>query len=475
MFPPAAPLLVPLLAFALAPPQDAPRTGFGLPELAEAQVLADALMDRGLADHGAYALLRDLCVRAPHRLAGSDGYEEATHWAVAAMTAAGLENVRREAVTVPHWVRGEVERVTLHGGPDGDRALAACALGGSVGTPEGGITAPVVEVQGVDDLQRRAAAGEDFRGKIVFFNEPMDPTVRATFEAYGKAVRQRSIGAIEAARLGGVAALVRSMSTKWDDQPHTGAMRDYEDGVPAVPGLALGILSAEALSAALRDGVVATVTIEASCARLPPARSWNVIGEIPGRELPGEILVVGGHLDCWDKGQGAHDDGGGCCASLEAARLLLACGVQPRRTIRVVMFANEENGLAGGVGYAAAHGAEERHLLAIEMDGGAFAPRGIALDIPEAARERLRPYGAPLAAIGAERVLGGGGGADIGPLAGHGCVMGALRVEDARYFDLHHSDNDTLDAVSPREIEMGAIVMAYWLALLAGADEGVLG
>ncbi|RMH01880.1 MAG: M20/M25/M40 family metallo-hydrolase, partial [Planctomycetota bacterium] len=427
----------------------------------------------GLADRHAFVLLRDLVETAPHRLAGSPGYAAAADWAERTMRGIGLANVRRQTVLAEHWVRGEVERVEMNGGPLGPRPLAACALGRSVGTPPGGITAPVVEVDGIEDLQRRAAAGEDFAGRIVFFNQPMDPTVRATFQAYGKAVAQRSRGAIEAARLGAVAALVRSMSTAWDDVPHTGAMR-YEEGVEKIPAFALGVLSAETLSAGLRAGTVESVTVESRCQTLPDARTWNVMGEIPGSEHPEEILVVGGHLDCWDKGQGAHDDGGGCCAALEAARLLLAAGVVPKRTIRVVLFANEENGLAGGRGYAAEFGSKEKHLLAIESDGGSFAPRGIALDLPPAALERLRPLGEPLAAVGAERVLPGGGGADIGPLAAHGCRMGSLRVEDSRYFDLHHSDNDTLEAVHPRELELGAVVMAYWLAILADAGPDAL-
>ncbi|MBC8327788.1 MAG: M20/M25/M40 family metallo-hydrolase [Planctomycetes bacterium] len=486
---PATLFLIPLAACAqvgspAGPEADGPPTAsaapvltaaeLGLPEIADAQALADALLDAGLRDHHAYAMLSKLCETAPHRLAGSQGYNAAILWGERAMRDAGLANVRREGVMAKHWVRGAPEVVTMNSGLLGAQPLAAAALGGSVGTPPGGITAQVVEVQGIGDLLARAAKGESFAGKIVFFNEAMDPTARSTFQAYGKAVQQRSRGAIEASKLGGVAALVRSMSTKWDDQPHTGAMRSLND-VEQIPALALGILSAEALSAGLRADTVESVTIEAHCQTLPDKRSWNVIGEIVGSQFPDEVLVVGGHLDSWDKGQGAHDDGGGCAASIEAARLLVECGVKPKRTIRVVLFANEENGLAGGRGYAEAHGAKDKHLLAIESDGGSFAPRGIALSLSQAAVDRLRPLGMPLAAVGAERVLLGGGGADIGPLQAHGCKMGSLRVEDSRYFDVHHSDNDTLDQVSPRELELGAVVMAYWLALLANADPAALG
>ncbi len=478
-------LLLPLVACAQAPAgpapdsvapaaASAPAADLGLPSVAEAAARVDALLDEGLRDHRAFALLRDLCERAPHRLAGSAGYAEAAAWAEESLRAAGLQNVRRQALLAEHWVRGSVERVTLNTGLLGAQELAACSLGRSVGTPPGGITAPVVEVAGVDDLLARAESGESFSGKVIFFNGPMEPTVRATFQAYGSAVGQRSRGAAEASRVGGVAALVRSMSTALDDAPHTGALR-YDDDVPRVPALALGVLSAETLSAALRAGTVESVTLESDCRMLPPARTWNVMGEIPGSTRPEEVLVVGGHLDGWDKGQGAHDDGGGCAASIEAARLLLATGFRPERTIRVVLFANEENGLAGGRLYAAVHGPEERHLLALESDSGSFAPRGIALSLPDGVLERLRPLGAPLAAVGAERVLPGGGGADIGPLRGHGCRLGSLRVEDSRYFDLHHSDNDTLDQVNPRELELGAVVLAHWLAVLSGADEAVFG
>jgi len=257
------------------------------------------------------------------------------------------------------------------------------------------------------------------------------------------------------------------VSTGDDDVPHTGTMH-YEDGVPHIPALALGVHSAEALDAELAAGKVERIRLRCSCRTLPDVEQWNVVGEIPGLDHPEEILVVGGHLDAWETGDGAQDDGAGCCQALEAARLLLVCGVRPSRTIRVVLYANEENGSRGGREYARLH-AQERHVLAMESDSGGFAPRGIALGFPQDVLSRLRPYGEPLAAVGAERVLGGGGGSDVAPLKGLGAILGSLRVDDARYFDLHHSANDTLAAVNSRELELGAITMAYWLALLGNS------
>ncbi|HEX9793429.1 MAG TPA: M20/M25/M40 family metallo-hydrolase, partial [Planctomycetota bacterium] len=350
---------------------------------------------------------------------------------------------------------------------DGSRLeLAVCALGGSVATPAAGLTAPVVELAGMDALR---AAGESVRGKIVFLSEPMAPTRRATFEAYGGAVGQRSRGAIEAARLGAVGVVIRSMSTAQDDAPHTGAMR-YEDGVERIPAGALGVTSALRLARALRRGEVRSLTLAMHCRTLPEVEQWTVVGELPGTDLADQVVVVGGHLDAWDKGVGAHDDGSGCAQSIEAARLLKKVGHRPRRTLRVVLFANEENGLRGGRAYAE-ETRDEPHYLAMESDSGGFSPRGIALALPEASLARLRPLGAPLAVVGAERVLPGGEGADIGPLAARGALLASLRPDDARYFDVHHSDNDVLAAVNPRELELGAVVMAYWLAVLDGIED----
>jgi hypothetical protein len=312
------------------------------------------------------------------------------------------------------------------------------------------------------------AAGEKLRGKIAFLNQPMRATARTTGQAYGEAVPQRTRGAIAAAKFGAVAVLVRSMSTAKDDKPHTGAMH-YSDGVDKIPAAAIGVLSAEKLSADLKGGPVrATLSLE--CSTLPDIEQWNVIGEIVGTDLRDEIIVVGGHLDAWGTGVGAHDDGAGCAQSLECARLILKSGIKPRRTIRVVLFANEENGLAGAKGYAKKHSKQEKHFLAMETDSGAFGPRGIGLSREADVIDRLSELGEPLGQVGAERLFRGGGGADIGPLRADGCIQSSLRVNDERYFDVHHSANDTLEFVNPREIELGAVVMAYWLSIFASIE-----
>ncbi|MFQ5749258.1 MAG: M20/M25/M40 family metallo-hydrolase [Planctomycetota bacterium] len=431
--------------------------------------LANRLLDEGLASQGAFRILSSLVAAAPRRLSGSDGFQDAVAWGVETMHRIGLKNVRRESVSIPRWERGDPERVfaTLR---DGTRIeLSCCALGSSIATSSDGITAEVVELDGLDALK---ATKKDLRGKIVFLDGPMDPTARATFSAYGKAVGQRVSGASEAARKGAIGLLIRSMSTAHDDAPHTGNMH-YQEGVEKIPALALGVLSAEKLGRKLAAGEVASVTLRSHCRTLADRASSNVVGEIPGTDLAGEIVLVGGHLDAWELGQGAHDDGAGCAHSLEAVRLLLKTGYRPRRTIRVVLFANEENGLHGARAYAEAH-AKEKHFFAMESDSGGFAPRGISISIKGGDLDSLAGLAHPLEAVGAGRVFPGGGGADVSPLAQQGVPVGSLRPADARYFDLHHSRNDVLEAVNPRELELGAVTVAYWLAMIADLDPGNL-
>lgn len=440
-----------------------------VPSLAEADDLARSLLDAGLGSGRAYPLLRSLVETAPKRLSGSDGFEDAVDWAEETMRSIGLVRVRREPVQVPRWERGRPERVYLTLDDGGSLELAATALGGSVATPPPGLTAGVVEVDGLEAL---AGLRDEVRGKIVFFSRAMDPTARATFQAYGRAVGQRVQGPSLAAQAGAAGVVIRSLSTLDDDQPHTGSLR-YQEGVPRVPAAALGVRSARELSALLAAGRVKSLTMVLDCRQREDRLSANVVGEIPGGDLAHEVIVAGGHLDAWDTGEGAHDDGAGCVHSLEAARLLLQAGFRPRRTIRIVLFANEENGLRGGEAYAKAHAAE-RHFFALESDGGGFSPRGISLDLPETVLQRLRPLAGPLAPVGAGALLPGGGGADIGPLKRGGTSVGSLRPDDARYFDLHHSANDTLDAVNPRQLQLGAVVMAYWLAILDRLDDADL-
>ncbi|KAA3606757.1 MAG: M20/M25/M40 family metallo-hydrolase [Planctomycetota bacterium] len=426
------------------------------------QGLADSLVKEGMGRGQAYSLLSDLLEKAPTRLSGSQGYEDAVHWGVATLRQLGFENVRKEAVMVPRWQRGPAERAVWTSGQGNRERLAAAALGGSIGTPANGLIAKVVLVQGMAELAEMEA--DRIEGKVVFLNQGMDPTLSNTFQAYGRAVGQRSRGAIEASRKGAVAVVIRSMSTAADDEPHTGAMR-YAEDVPPIPAFALGIQSADRLEAELRAGVGGTLELFAQCRTLSDIEQWNVVGELPGSEHPDEIVILSGHLDCWDLGHGAHDDAGGCIHALEAARLLKAVGHRPKRTIRVVLYANEENGRRGGDAYAEDH-RNVSHHFAFESDSGAFAPRGIALNLNQSSVVALRRFGRPFEAFGAGGVFQGGGGVDIAPLRDQGVPVGSLRVNDARYFDVHHSRNDTIEAVHPRELQLGAVLLAYWCAIV---------
>jgi hypothetical protein len=385
-----------------------------------------------------------------------------------AMRERGLQNVHTERVLVPHWERGNTERALLLL-PDGtSNRLSVCALGGSVGTPPRGITAEVMEVRSFDELTRR---GEEARGKIVFFNRPMDPSLFDTFDAYGGAVEQRSKGAAAAAKVGAIGAVVRSMTLALDDVPHTGAM-NYAEGVKKIPAAAISTRGAEKLSALLQKGEHVRLSLTLSCRALPDAPSSNVVGEITGTEKPGEVIVVSGHLDDWDKGMGAHDDGSGCAQAIEALSLLRRLGIAPKRTIRAVLYMNEENGLRGGKAYAADPARNtERHIALIESDRGGFAPRGFTIDADSTVLPRTLRWQALLDSLGAGRIMKGYSGVDISPMVAKGVPGFGLDVENQRYFDYHHSDNDTIEKVNPRELELGAIAEALLSYLIA--EEGL--
>ncbi|MCR9244938.1 MAG: M20/M25/M40 family metallo-hydrolase [bacterium] len=415
-----------------------------------------------LEDNAAIVTLRALVTAAPRRLAGSPGMKSAENWAMEQMLAIGFDRVVAEPVMVPNWRRGtEVSATTS------PRAmpLRVTALGSSVPTPAGGIEAEIIEVRTFEQLRE---LGDAAKGKIVFFNRPMPRIFRRTGRAYGAAVPQRTNGAVEAAKAGGVAALVRSMTTTIDEHPHTGAMR-YADGVAKVPAAAVATVDAEALSAMLKEGPV-RVRLELGCETLPDTQGHNVIGEYRGSERPDEIVVIGGHLDAWDLGTGAHDDGAGCVHCLEAIRLLKAIGWRPKRTIRVVLFANEENGLRGARAYAAAHEGEiKKHVAALETDSGGFRPMGFSCSLRGAEADRIERLFEPLDQLHAGMFLkgAGAGGADISVLHARGVPCFGLWVDGNRYFDYHHTAVDDLAAVNERELALGAAVVAYAAAVLA--------
>ncbi|MBM3989107.1 MAG: M20/M25/M40 family metallo-hydrolase [Planctomycetes bacterium] len=451
------------------PPVSVPQLAAPAPELEPYRADVEALVREALVNGQSYALLSDLCRTAPKRLSASAGAARAVEWGERTMRAIGLSNVRLEPVLVPHWERGETEslRVLDAAGLPQER-LSLLALGGSVATPPGGVSAEVMVVTSFEELRARAAQA---RGKIVLFNRPMDPAQHDCFAAYGGAVDQRSRGASEASRVGARAALVRSMTMALDDHPHTGAMR-YDIDVEPLPAAALSTLAADRLAARVAAGERVSVNLQLSCRTLPDVLSHNVVGEIPGTGVEREIVVVGGHLDAWDVGHGAHDDGAGCAHSLEAARLILARGHRPRRTIRVVLFMNEENGARGAEAYYKGHIDElERHVLALESDAGGFTPRGFATNANPRAFESLRAIVELLDAASANALRVGGGGVDIGPLANAGVPLVGFRPDDERYFDHHHCERDTLDSVHPRELALGSGAIAGLLHVIANLPQ----
>ena len=421
----------------------------------EYRARAARIIGAALTSDHAYRRLAHLTDRIGHRLSGSNNLARAIEWALAEMKRDGLENVRAEKVMVPHWVRG-AESLELTGPVS--RRLSMLGLGNSVGTPPAGITAEAVVVRSFDELD---ALGERARGKIVVYNVP--------FTTYGATVQYRGAGASRAARYGALAALVRSVSPVSLQTPHTGAM-NYAEGQPKIPAAAITIEGAELLQRMQERGERPVLRLKMEAHFLPDAESANVVAELKGSEKPDEIVLISGHFDSWDVGQGAHDDGGGCIAAWEALRLLKELGLRPRRTIRVVLYTNEENGLRGGNAYRDAHRAElGKHVLAIESDSGVYRPVGFGLNeaAPPQARADIEEIAKLLSGIRAARIAPNGGGADIGPIMREGVIGMSLDVDGSRYFDIHHTEADTLDKVDPQELAhcvAALAVMAYTVA-----------
>lgn len=423
------------------------------------------IFDEALRNGESYAMLDYLCNKVGHRLSGSPGAAAAVEWGRHVMQDYGFDNVYLQPVMVPHWVRGqkEIGRI-VNSRKMGTVEVNVCALGGSIGTGPSGISAPVIEVRSFDELKQLGE--KNVKGKIVFFNRAMDPTRINTFTGYGGAVDQRGSGASEAAKYGAVGALVRSMGSNLEDYPHTGGLR-YAPNVPQIPALAISTRHAELLSKLLKDDSGLQFYMESHCEILPDAPSYNVIGEIKGSEYPEEIIVVSGHLDSWDLGQGAHDDGAGCVQAIEVLRLFKAMGYKPKRTVRAVLFMNEENGLRGGTEYARqALVKKEKHLAAMESDRGGFTPRGFTLSMDDAKKTKVRSWKPLLEPYGLADFSQEGGGADIGPLAPQGVPLMGYLPDSQRYFNYHHTAEDTFDKVDKRELEMGAAAMAAMVYLL---------
>jgi hypothetical protein len=421
------------------------------------------IYDAALSKGKAYDMLRDLTSNIGPRLSGSAGAAAAVTWGNTLMKTLDFDSVWLQPLMVPHWVRGEKEQASIIT-KKGNVPVNVCALGGSVGTGPAGITAGVVEVKNFDELKQLGKKG--VQGKIVFFNRPMDPTKIHTFEAYGGAVDQRAMGASEASKYGALAVVVRSMSTNIEDYPHTGGMR-YAPDVTKIPGVAIATRHAELLSKSLKEDKDLQFTVVTHSEILEDVESFNVVGELKGTEYKDEIIVVGGHLDSWDLAQGAHDDGTGCVQSIEVLRILKSIGYKPKRTIRAVLFMNEENGLRGGLKYAElAAKNKEKNVVAIESDEGGFTPRGFSMTGDEKIKTRIRSWKSLLEPYGLHDFGVEGGGADIGPLASQGTFQVGYMPDPQRYFSLHHTQEDTFDKVDQRELELGAASMTALVFLL---------
>ena len=424
------------------------------------------IFNEALSNGKSYSNLDYLSNKIGGRLSGSPAAQKAVDWAFKAMKDAGADTVYLQECMVPHWVRGEKEigKIISTDGKT-SKEVPVCALGSSVATPLKGITAEVIEANGLEDLQNLGK--EKIRGKIVFFNQPMDPTFIETFNAYGKAVAQRWGGASEAVKYGAVAVIVRSCTLQQDDNPHTGVM-GYADSLHKIPACAISTNAANLLSAKLKVDKELKFYLKMSCQTLPDARSYNVIGELRGNEKRDEYIVVGGHLDSWDTGKGANDDGSGVVQSMEVIRIYKALGLKPRRTIRAVAFMNEENGGSGGRKYAeAAKMKNEKHIAAIESDAGSFSPRGFSSDAGTDVKTKLKSWKYLFEPYGVYSFDRDGSGSDTKKLKDLGVPCLELMPDSQRYFDFHHTQIDVFENVNKRELELGGASMAALIWMIS--------
>lgn len=438
---------------------------------------ADSLMIRRIADeiltHGqAYANLRVLTKEIGGRLAGSPQMVKAEKWGQGILQQSGANTVWLQECLVPHWVRGGKDETTAFyrqaASPGAKvsrfhKSLDVIALGNSMGTGSRGVQAAIIEVKDFNELEARK---DSVKGKIVFFNHIFNPTHINTFWAYRDAVTYRGAGASRAAKYGALAVIIRSMSHSTDNVPHTGSVR-YDSAYANIPAVAVGLQDADWLSEKLKHQPV-MAWIKTNGHFLPDTIGHNVIGELTGSAFPDEIITVGGHLDSWDNCEGAHDDGAGIVQTIEILRAFKALGYAPKRTIRFVLFANEENGLRGGSRYAEeAKVKNEKHIFALESDAGGFTPRSFGFQVTDQQFEKVMKWKGLIAPYGCSEFTRGGGGADIGPLNRMlGTPLAGLSPDSQRYFDYHHARNDVFEAVNKRELELGAVNMAALIYLV---------
>jgi len=419
---------------------------------------------KALTESKCYTWLEYLSNDIGSRLSGSATAAEAVQYTKSQLESLGLDKVYLQEVMVPHWVRGEKETAFILDGK-AKTVVPICALGGSVATPKTGLTAEVIEVQGINDL---AALGDKIKGKIVFFNRPMNPENIETFTSYGACVDQRFAGAKEAAKFGAVGTIVRSMNLRLDDFPHTGA-QSYGD-LPKekyIPTAAISTNGAELLSATLKRNPALKFYFKQSCETLPDVLSYNVIGELTGTVNPSNIMVVGGHLDSWDLADGSHDDGAGVVQSMEVVRILKNLNYKPKNTIRIVLFMNEENGGKGGAKYEeVSKKNNENHIFALESDSGGFTPRGFSIEADETNLKKIQSYRDFFEPYLVHSFTIGHAGSDISHLTSKSIVKAGLKPDSQRYFDYHHAANDKFDAINKRELELGAATMTALMYLL---------
>ena len=418
---------------------------------------SDMIIDRAMSDSQGYDRLGEMLDTFGPRLSGSSNLEKTLDWIIDEMNKDGLDNVHGEEVMVPKWVRGK-ESATMTAPWEKD--LAILGLGGSVGTGPRGVSGEVLVVDSFDDLTAKASQA---KGKIILYNVP--------FTTYGKTVQYRYRGASEAAKVGGIASLVRSVGPYSMNTPHTGTSA-YEDGVKKIPHAAITLEDAAMMGRMAKRGLTVKVSLYMEAQTYEDALSHNVMGEIKGSEYPDEVIVLGGHIDSWDAGQGAHDDGGGCVAAWQAVKLIKDLGLKPKRTIRAVMWTNEENGLRGGEAYRDAHFDNlDNHILAMESDAGVFKPSGFGFSGPDESLKILQDIGTLLYRIDSGKITKGGGGADIGPIMREGVPGMGLKVDGSRYFWYHHTAADTFDKVDQDEFNRCIATMAVMAYVVADMDE----
>ncbi len=423
------------------------------------------ILGAALADHSAYDRLAWLTDRIGPRITGSANLQKAIEWTADEFRKDGASNVHTEPAMVPHWVRGNASaRIVL----PTEHPVAITALGGSIATPAGGVRAEVIAVADFEELH---ALGKKVEGKIVLYTAPILRNGGGIGHGYGWAAKYRVAGAVEAAKQGAVGSLNRSLGTADYRLPHTGMMR-YDDEVPKIPTASISAEDTELIQRLLASGEKVVMEYDLSCRNEPMAESANVVAEIPGREKPEEVVILACHLDSWDMGTGAIDDGAGCTMVMESLRILHALGLHPRRTVRGVLYVGEETGSWGGKTYARAHGEEAARIVAaLESDAGAGAPQGFGVSAGDGGVAMVRAMARTLAAIGADTVKEGGGGADISPLRSFGVPQIGLRQDTTYYFDWHHTMADTLDKVDPDALAKNVAAMAVIGYSLADAED----